>query len=192
MSQQPLAASQLQRDWMVVRLAWMQSLLQRQVSCGPPAGQQRGCVALFADGSYPLATGTACRVCILTLTVWSGLWNPDQVFLNCLAPAAMLCCGLCRHDPLCAGSTTAPSKSPSKTPAAALRRGFLGPAHRPDTRKVPAKQAVKQLPPAAEEEQPLAQVREWEAAAKPQKPEAPSAANSKRMSKFKQLRMVSE
>ena len=126
------------------------------------------------------------------MTLCSGLWNPDQASFNLLAPAAMLCCGLCRHGPLCAGSSTAPSKSPSKTPARALRRGFLGPASRQDTKKMPAKETVKQPPPMAEEVQPLAEVRERAAAAEAQQPEPPSAANSRRMSKFKQLRMVNE
>ena len=63
-----------------------------------------------------------------------------------LVTAAMMCCRLRRHGPLCAGSTTAPTKSPSKASAPALRRGFFGPASRPATEKLQPEHASQRLP----------------------------------------------
>ena len=159
-----------------------------QAAFRKPAGQSPGSVAFLKTQAIHWHS----MACLhLNRDALRKSVEPRPYFSD-LAPAAMLCYRLCRHGPLRAGSTTAPSKSPSKAPAPALRRGFLGPASRPDTNKAPAQQAVKQLPPAADEVQLLAQVREREAAAKPREPEASSATNSRRLSKFKQLRMVSE
>ena len=57
LSQQPLTASQLQRDWMMVWIAWMHSLLQRrQVSCSLPFCSllNDSQEILTANGSCPL------------------------------------------------------------------------------------------------------------------------------------------